>query len=726
MEALAFTLGMIFFYTRSYLALFFLVAGYWLRPHWKIGVSFIAAWLVGGIHEWRMADVGLPKTQVMVANIRGEVTSIPNHTPEMSKLILTVDHLNERPVKARLLLSCYRQCPEVHAGEYWQLRAQLKRVHSLNNPGSIDYKQKLAVQHIHWRGTSIVGSWQRLKIHTHSRILTLREFLFVRLEKLLADQHTLGIVSALTLGVTAPISNDLWTLFRQTGTTHLMVISGAHIGLISGLVFKGFKWIWSLVPALCIRYPAQRVAAVIAVFVGFLYALLAGFAVPAERSAIASVFIFSQYLGRKKLSVWQAWRYALWGVLLTEPHAIYMPGFYLSFMAVAILIMTNRRFLMNRWLKGLMMQLACLLGLLPLTLYWFSYGAMDGMLANILAIPWVSFILVPLSLVTLLIGQYNSWLVWITQQSTHGLLSYLHWVDSTCSGFNLNSQYPEIAIAILNMLALVLIVLLPLASIRPLILAIFCLMAYPKRDAVHAEDLHISVLDVGQGLAVVVRTETHVLIYDTGGQWYHGPDMGRLVLLPYLKFLGVKQLDAIVISHPDLDHRGGLQSLELVYPSKTLLVDNPDFYHRGQSCHGYPDWEWDGVKFHFFAIPQLGNGKNNRSCVLKISHPGGQILLAGDIEREAEAYLAHTYQDELRSTVLVVPHHGSRTSSTLAFLDRVSPQYAILSYGFANRYHFPHRQTLMHYQQRGIRLYHTARQGMIRIVFHHHSVQCTP
>jgi competence protein ComEC len=495
-----------------------------------------------------------------------------------------------------------------------------------------------------------------------------------------------------------------------------MVISGAHIGLIIGMTYTCVKWLWSRMAFLCLRLPAARVASCVAFLMGLIYALIAGFAAPAQRAVVVSFFMLLPNVCSQRIGVWLAWRYALLAVILFEPHSVMMPGFYLSFIAVAILIAVNQRFLLKGIRKTLVMQLACLLGLMPLTLFWFSYGAVNGLVANLLAIPWVSFIIVPLGLWVTLCGNMLTPVV-LFSVLTHAidyLLSYLQWVNSW-DFLNLQLSWISILSPIALMVAIILMFFLPMKRFMPVMLVIVIGAIFPAYGRVKTNDAIIDVLDVGQGLAVVIRTAEHTLIYDTGVKFYQGGDMGKLAIIPYLKAFGIKNLDAVIISHPDLDHRGGLESLEQEFKIKQLIVDDTNFYHRGVSCHHYPDWQWDGITFHFFPITTVRSDKNNASCVLQILNTNGQVLLTGDIEQPAEAYLANQYGQQLASNVLVVPHHGSKTSSSARFLDAVLPQYAIVSYGFDNRYHFPHPQVIDAYQARDITMYNTVDCGAVSI-----------
>ncbi|PJD93409.1 MAG: DNA internalization-related competence protein ComEC/Rec2 [Legionella sp.] len=726
MEIICFLLGMLYFYTHSKLPLCFMLALMFLRPRWIFIGVFLLAYGVGLFHQWFTSDQHMPVQDVLPrVELSGVVASIPNQTPERMKFEFDADCLNASPIKARVQLACYQHCPVIKVGQYWVLRAKLRRVHNLNNPGGFDYKTLLEGRHIRWTGTIQKGSMKQIPKPISLSILSLREKMAASLAKNIPDETTLGIVQALTIGVSSHISQASWTLFRCTGTTHLMVISGAHIGLIAGLMFKLVLYVWSRSKRLCLRYPAQKIASFAGMISGILYALVAGFGVPAERAVVASVFMFYRYLGQRQFGAWQAWRYALLAVLLSEPHAVLMPGFYLSFMAVAILLTMNRRIVTTGWQKLGWIQVSCMIGLLPFTVYWFSYGAVSGLLANIIAIPWVSFVIVPLALLSLGLGHCLTWLSPLLKVTISGLLLFLHWIDGL-AWINVQMSYANILLPLMWMLALMIVLLLPLKALFATALSLFVTTFYPPHSRIPAHEFEANILDVGQGLAVVIRTQHHVLIYDTGGQLYRGSDMGQLVMVPYLKFLGVHHLDKIVISHPDLDHRGGLVSVEASYPNSELLVDDPGFYRRGQSCHTYADWTWDGIRFHFFPISKILGSKNNRSCVLQISNQSGQLLLTGDIEQQAESYLIQQYGTSLHSSVMIVPHHGSQTSSSGHFLNAVAPQYAILSYGFDNRYHFPHAKVIQRYHHAHVQLFSTSQQGMIHVGFQRNKIKITP
>jgi len=621
------------------------------------------------------------------------------------------------PVKVNILLSCYKNCPEVHAGEYWQIRGNIKKPINLANPGGFDYEGWLSSKHLNWVGTIKKNSFQRLKIKEKSfPLIKFRENLAINLKNNIKNEEILGIVEALTIGLTNHIDKKSWDLFRRTGTTHLIDISGEHIALIAGISYWLIKFIWKNIKNLCLRYPAPKIASIGAIVIATIYALVAGFAVPTQRSLITCCLIFSRAFLSQILSHWQAWRYALLAVLIFEPHSVFMLGFYFSFIAVAILILINQRVKAKGIIKMLYMQLACLFGIMPLSLYWFSYASINGLAANLIAIPMVSFIIVPLALI---ITFLSPWViipgsVYVLKWLILSLLSCLRFIDSFTL---LNINYTFIsAFSPLGLLAaLTIFTFLPLGRLLPSTLILLIASIFPKYEKIIYGDAKINILDVGQGLAILVRTAKHTLIYDTGMKFYQGSDMGNLAIIPFLKTLNIKNIDMMVISHPDLDHRGGLESIESNYPINELVVDDPNFYHRGKSCHNHQEWIWDEVYFKFFTITKKLPGKNNNSCILQVSNKKNKILFSGDIEKIAEKYLVANYKEELKSTILVIPHHGSKTSSSSTFINYVAPKMAIASYGFDNRYNFPHKEALQTYIQLDIPILNTLTSGMISI-----------
>lgn len=719
MEILCFFAGIAYVYfNSSYFLLIPLIPLFFrLKPAYFLW--FLAAVFFAYAHQCWHKEQGMPNEPVIKqAMIEGYIASLPLKNPTKTQFQLTLTRFNGRPASTDVLLNCYKDCPEVHAGETWRFNVKLKRPHNYGNPGGFDYIQFLQARHIKWTGYLRDGheqlSRQGASLYP---LLSLREELAERLFNLDPNEETVGITQALTLGITNHIDKEGWDLFRRTGTIHLMVISGAHIGLIAGMGYFIIRRLWGRFGRCCLYIPAQRAASVFALSMALIYAILAGFAVPAQRALIVCFFMLLRNFCNQQFSVWQAWRYSLLAVLLFEPHSVLMPGFYLSFIAVAILLLINQRFKLKGIKNTLIMQLACMAGLMPFTLYWFSYGAVNGLIANLIAVPWVGFLIIPLALVTLCLGQWAVFpgLIVILKLSITSLMHFLSWVDSLAL-FNLTFSYSGILHPLALITGLSILLFLPFRPLIPASIILLVAGLFPSYEQVRPGEVRIDLLDVGQGLAVVIQTARHVVIYDTGVQFFQGSDMGKMVMIPYLDTLGIKRLDKVIISHPDLDHRGGLKSLEEKYKIGDFIVDEPAFYHHGVSCYDYPAWSYDGILFQFFPLPNTFKSKNNKSCVLQVKSAGGQILLTGDIEQPAEAYLVDQFGTELHSSVLLVPHHSSKTSSSEEFLRQVAPMYAISSYGFDNPYHFPHVKTQQMYKDLKIPVFNTLDCGKISIL----------
>lgn len=715
MEILCFYAGIVFIEINKLYPLLLMGIVIYFRPQLSFILWFIGAMIWTIIHQTWVNDSHMPQLPVLPqVHLSGKIVSIPVVQGEKVQFNFETFQFNGKAAQANIALTCYDHCPELHAGQIWHLIAKIKKPRNLGNPGSFNYVNWLKARHIHWVGTVRRDSFKPFpKVSTSSSLLSLREYLLNKQASLDKDLETLGIIQALTLGVASQIDKSQWDLFRHTGTTHLIDISGAHIGLIAGITFTLVNWLWRKMRCLCLIYPAPKIASLVALCFATVYTFLSGFAVPAQRALVACSFMLIRHFCHRRFTIWQAWRYALFVVLILEPHSVLSPGFYLSFMGIAILVTVNQRFIVSGMTKRLLLQVACLVGMMPLTLFWFSYGSLNGLLANIISIPLVELWIVPLALlITFLPHALGNSIIYVLKKSILLFLAYLNWVDSFAA-MNLTSSFNQIASPLALISGLSLSVFLPFTRfIIPI--AIMMLSAlFPSHVKIKPNHVRIDVMDVGQGLSVVINTAKHTLIYDTGARFFRGGDMAKSVIIPYLKFLGIKQIDTIVISHPDIDHRGGLASLEENYPIKELIVDDPEFYHRGHSCHDDLRWTWDGVTFRFFPIHLIQNKKNNRSCVLQIKTQSDGFLLTGDIEKMAEDDLIHTYGAQLQSTIVLVPHHASQTSSSESFLDVVSPQYAIASYGFDNRYHFPHSKALLHYQQRNIPLLNTESCGMI-------------
>lgn len=718
MEIFCFLMGILYGYsTHLYLPLCTLFVFY-LTPRYSLLLLFGMGILLALGHQWLVTPKGIPNVDVIPnALIQGRIASIPIKNTYKTQFNLALEQINGRPAQGLIQLAWYQHAPTLHAGERWQLAVKLKKPRNFANPGSYDYLTTLATRHIHWTGYVRSKENKLLLANPPLSWLTLREQLATQLGQLSPNQKTTGVIEALSLNLTTHLSQNDWELFRRTGTTHLFGISGEHIALLFGLSFWFFKQLWSRCTTCCLYFPALSAAAIFGFSIALLYSFLAGFAPPVQRALAGCFFYTLGCLGKQHFSTWQAWRYALFAVLCLEPHVVFMQGFYFSFLAVACLLLTQQRWNLKGYKGSMALQLSCLIGLMPLTLYWYSYGSINSFFANLLAIPLVGLLIVPLALMTMLITSLPgaAYLMSILSFLVELLFTLLQWAEHLAV-LNLNSSLNSIELVLALMGALLLWVLLPIKPFH-YIACIWCLIPlFPDRPIIQQGAVQLHVLDVGQGLSVSLQTQHHVLLYDTGDQFFQGNDLGAMVILPYYKNKHIKKIDTLIISHPDKDHRGGLKSIEAGIQIGELLVNNPHYYHRGRNCHHYPKWQWDGVSFQFLPIHLSLKDKNNSSCVLQVSNASGGILFTGDIEKKAEDYLVSTYGRQLASDVLIVPHHGSKTSSSYRFLSEVAPRYAIASLGFDNRFHFPHAQIMARMHALGIPFLRTDKCGMVEII----------
>ena len=620
----------------------------------------------------------------------------------------------------------------LHPGQQWQFRVKLNRRRGFLNPSLFDYSRWLFQQRIQATGYVLKTS-QPIQL-TQSNELSLDSWRFQlaeQLRQILADKPTQGLLMALAIGERQDISEAQWQLLRDTGIAHLMAISGLHIGLVAFLSFGISFWIWSSIKPAVLWIPAPRIAALSAVSMALLYAALAGFAIPTQR---ALIMVFVAVLGTllaRQIAPLHMLTWALLLVLLWDPLAVMSYGFWLSFGAVAILlfVFSGRRHkghfklsLLN-WLRSFSQaQIALILGLLPFSLYFFGYVPVNSFLANLLAIPTVSFIVVPLTLLGVLSLNLSTTLAVYLLSWADFVLAIVLSAVQILADFEWAVWRPPKPPLWTVMIAWVgvFIVLLPRGfagrwlGIIWLLPLFFVPLATPRMG-----EVWLTVLDVGQGLAVVIRTQHHTLLYDTGVRSRSGFDTGKRVVVPYLQAQGIDELDTLLVSHDDIDHIGGAASVLEAIKVKQILTSAPQAFAQFPQvtrCEIGQTWQWEGVSFKILHPPQpYIVSDNDLSCVLQIQTGEVSVLLTGDITARSEYRLAEVFGTELRSTLLLVPHHGSRTSSSELFLDLVHPKIALLSAGYKNRFGLPRSEVIARYQARQILVYNTAQAGAISV-----------
>ena len=643
--------------------------------------------------------------------LEGRIVGLPEHAEGAQRFQLEDVSSRRAKLPQRLRLGWYGG-PEVQAGERWRLAVKLKRPRGLVNPHGFDYEAWLLAQRIGATGNVKAGQL----LHPAGGTASWRDALRERLLQAPA-QGRAGTIAALVLGDDSGLSSADWQVLQDTGTVHLLVISGQHIVLLAGLLY-------ALVAGLArVGYWPQRLpwlpCACAAAFVGALgYGLLAGFEVPVRRACVMLMVVLLWRLRFRHLGVWTPLLLALNVVLLVEPLASLQAGFWLSFAAVAVLalVFSGRLGGWNWWHNWWRAQWALTLGLFPVLLALNLPISLSAPLANLLAVPWVSVLVVPLALLgTLLlpVPLVGDALLWLAG----GLLVLLFEALGALAALWPAWIFPAAPLwAWLSGVAGGLLMLLPAGVPQRLFgLPLLLPLLYPPLEQPQQGHAQVLVMDVGQGSAVMLRTAGHVLLYDAGPR-NAGFDQGARTVLPVLRRLGVSQLDTMLLSHADSDHSGGAAAVYAGMPVTEVLSGEAaelPVALAAQACPEDARWVWDEVEFRVWRWQQAVEG-NQSSCILRVSARGESLLLTGDIDEAAERALLQS-DWPLRSDWLLAPHHGSRSSSSLAFLQATQAHSVLISRGNHNPYGHPHPQILARYRQQGLNVHGTVENGALWI-----------
>jgi len=659
--------------------------------------------------------------------LEGYVAGLPDVAPERTRflfdVIATSPQGSIQGAPARLRLSWYEQTPELRPGERWQLQVRLKGRHGFVNPGGFDYEGWLFQQGLAATGYVRQSEKNRRLGDDYGRypVQWLRDRLRREINKALEGREQSGMLAALILGDRSSLQQEYWASFTRTGTSHLVAISGLHIGMVAGLCFWLTRRLWPYLGRLPLWLAAPRAAALAGLLGAAGYAALAGFAVPTQRAlTMLLVVMGGLWLGRNPRPA-NTLGLALLLVILLDPLAVMSGGFWLSFLAVAAILygIGGRLPDTGLWRRWGRVQWLVFVGLAPLLLMLFQQLSLVAPLVNLLAVPWFSLVLVPLLLLAtlllwplpaaggLLLNGGETLLAWT--------LTGLHWVAQwPLASWQLPQLpgwvWPPAFAGVLLLLAprglpgrwLGGLLLLPLLLVRP---------AAPGPG-----EAWLDVLDVGQGLAAVVRTRDHTLVYDTGPRFSQRFDAGSAVLLPFLRSVGVRQVDLLILSNGDADHAGGAQALAAELPLGRVLSGEPAKIPdlQARPCEAGQSWNWDGVAFSVLHPRSTDRWRgNNRSCVLSLDHVAGRVLFPGDIEAPAERSLVEGSPDALSSRILLAPHHGSATSSTPALVQAVVPEYVVFSAGYRNRYGFPKSAVAERWRSVGAHTLNTAESGAV-------------
>jgi competence protein ComEC len=631
--------------------------------------------------------------------LTGRIADLPGAVVDGVRFLFRVERARaggqEIPFAGPVRLSWYRDAPRLAAGERWRLNARLKPPHGFANPGGLDYERWLFQQGIKATGY-VRGSDDNLLLDPGAGAYLVdrwRQWLREHIEETLQDSTGESLIRALVLGDRSGLRPDQWQVLTRTGTSHLIAISGLHVGLVAGFLFFLSRWAWSRNARLTRMVAAPRAAAAAALIGAIAYGALAGFAVSTQRALIMLAVALGAILFSRTIRPASGITLALVTMLILDPRAVLSYGFWLSFGAVAVLLyaLGQRLAAGGHWSKWSRAQWAIALGLFPLLLLLFGRASLIAPVVNLIALPLFG-LLLPAVLIASLLGLVPGLelpLILTSKVLGEGFMLLMAASDWSWAAATLSWRPPWAWISAFGGVALLLaprglparwiglVLLLPLGLVRP--------------PAPSFGEAKLTLLDVGQGLGVVVQTNRHTLVYDTGPRFPSGFNTGAAVILPYLRNEGLERIDTLVISHGDRDHAGGFSGLNGKIPIGRILGGEPREIPGGIAapCLAGDRWTWDGVSFELLYPRVPGRAGNDSSCVLRVRTGGASVLLTGDIDSATENALAVEHRDGLESTVLVAGHHGSDTSSSDAFLEAVSPRFVLYSAGFANRFGFP-------------------------------------
>jgi len=687
----------------------------------------LAAFMIGiawatGAAAWRLADWLDRSWEGRDIVLTGVVASLPQALERGVRFEFDVERAEPAGARVprRVLLTWYDglatdeldAVAPVRAGERWQVTTRLRRPHGLVNPHGFDYEAWLLERAIDATGyVSEHGPAVRLTrfvARPSYAIERIREHVREKFRGDLPDRRYAGVLVALAIGDQRAIGQDDWQTFTRTGVNHLMSISGLHVTMVSGLAALAVFWMWRRSARLTTRLPARKAAAVAAFGAALIYCLLAGFAIPAQRTlymvgvAAAALWLDRSQSASKVLCV------ALLAVLIVDPWAVVSPGFWLSFGAVAAVFYASagtrpRPDWLRAWAR---MQWAVTIALAPLLLVLFKQVSLVSPIANAVAIPVVSFIVTPLALASALWPGDSLALTahWIFER----LMFFIGWL-AVLPGAVWRQHAPvwwTVPLALLGIAWL----LQPRGAPARYVGALLLLPLFGVAPAsVAPGTAQVTFLDVGQGLAAVVRTAGHALVYDSGPAYGLHSDAGERVVVPFLRGEGVAALDTIIVTHDDSDHSGGAASVARAIPA-TLLVSSlgpghpvRDLVPYRLPCAAGQRWTWDGVEFAVLYPPMRRHDDprarpNARSCVLRVSTAFGAVLLTSDIEARDELALLQSGQT-IGARVALVPHHGSRTSSTSRFVAAVGAEHAVFTVGYGNRFGHPKEDVVARYAE---------------------------
>ena len=744
------------------------------------GLFFGLAWMLyNGFqydNTWLVNNLQLDEMSKKVHQIEGQIVSIPAVDKGNYRFNFQLVKLNGQKmvnpflIRLRWKINANDSLYSPAQGHTYRLNVKFKPAHGYANDGGFSYQTWLREKHIVATGYVKSSKKNSLLLSNNG----LRQFMYNQYVTNLPEHPLSPLLLALSFAQRSEISGETWQVLKATGTQHLIAISGLHLGLVASGSFMFFLFVTRLLPLnqllprqiwqSLLPFNLRYLVLILSLLTTLFYGYLADFTIPTTRALTMLILYWLTRLLGIKLTLKRWFLLTLSTLVFIAPFSLFSSSFWLSVYAVMIIFLTlwrfsfvlSHRFKFWRIAKGLLIiQLSLTLFLLPLTSFFYQQVSTVSLLANLLAVPMMSFIIIPLCLLSLILLSFSEniahWVMQLALEVLQWIWQYLLFLSnqsySLLSLSLMQSQVVAIVVAAIAFRCFVSSSFFNLSkvdekiyfwfkSISPFLVVIASLsfLIFSNRTSTHENkvtnkgttisnnqniDWQVNVLDVGQGLAIVIQQGGHAILYDTGGAYPSGFNLVEAVILPYLNYHSINQLDKVIISHSDNDHAGGLSILrkkiiihEVIVNDHTIRESEDHFCLSGQS------FKWQGLNFQQLW-PEKNQGENNDdSCVIRISDGLHSILLTGDISAKVEKLLVNKTKDNmvtLHSNVLIAAHHGSKSSSSIEFIKQVAPTAVIFSAGFLNRWSMPTELVKQRFINNKITIHSTNEHGMIRV-----------